>query len=92
MVSVWSGWSLWQLRTGPLQERFISLIARDVSNALVYLHRGGIIHRDIKGAFFCVRKRKLMEAANILLTDDGRVKLCDFGVAGQSKSLDVLSH
>ncbi|KAJ3087787.1 Serine/threonine-protein kinase 25 [Quaeritorhiza haematococci] len=59
------------LKSGPIEERFIAIIAREVLYALVYLHKSaGIIHRDIK-------------AANILLTDEGKVKLCDFGVAGQ---------
>jgi serine/threonine protein kinase len=38
------------------------------AKALDYAHRRGVIHRDIK-------------ATNIMLTADGRVKLCDFGIA-----------
>lgn len=41
------------------------------AKALDYAHRRGVIHRDIK-------------ATNIMLTADGRVKLCDFGIAQYS--------
>ncbi|KAJ1961009.1 kinase that interacts with cdc31p [Dispira parvispora] len=56
------------MECGPLEEKYISAIVRDLLSALSYLHHCNIIHRDIK-------------AANVLLTDQGQVKLCDFGVA-----------
>jgi protein-serine/threonine kinase len=52
-----------------LEEEFIIPIAREVAIALKYVHDAGIIHRDIK-------------CANILVTEDGRIQLCDFGISG----------
>ena len=43
-------------------------IARQVCKALVYMHEHGIVHRDLK-------------PENLLLTEDGHVKLLDFGIA-----------
>lgn len=57
-------------RTGPLVESCIAFIVRDTLRGLEFLHHRKLMHRDIKGA-------------NILLTDEGRVKLADFGVAAQ---------
>jgi serine/threonine protein kinase len=43
-------------------------ISRQVAEALDYAHRNQIIHRDLK-------------PANIILTEDGRTKITDFGIA-----------
>ncbi|KAM4694766.1 mitogen-activated protein kinase kinase kinase kinase 3 isoform 7-T7 [Discoglossus pictus] len=56
--------------TGPLSEQQIAYVSRETIQGLYYLHNKGKMHRDIKGA-------------NILLTDNGHVKLADFGVSAQ---------
>ncbi|KAK0736317.1 kinase-like domain-containing protein [Apiosordaria backusii] len=58
--------------TGKLPERYIQPILREVTEALFWVHSHGVIHRDIK-------------CANVLISEEGKVQLCDFGVAGLLK-------
>ncbi|CAJ2501232.1 Uu.00g040850.m01.CDS01 [Anthostomella pinea] len=58
---------------GGLQEKWIIPILREVALAIHWVHKQGIIHRDIK-------------CANVLITEVGAVQLCDFGVAGMMET------
>lgn len=52
----------------PLSENAIAFVVQGVLLALTFLHRKSIAHRDIKGS-------------NILVTEDGNIKLGDLGSA-----------
>ncbi|XP_014746679.1 PREDICTED: serine/threonine-protein kinase 10 isoform X2 [Sturnus vulgaris] len=54
-----------------LTEPQIQVICRQMLEALQYLHSKRIIHRDLK-------------AGNVLLTQDGDIKLADFGVSARN--------
>ncbi|MGB6877738.1 MAG: protein kinase [Candidatus Acidiferrales bacterium] len=57
-----------RLRNGPLPVRKALDIAMQVAHGVAAAHEKGIIHRDLK-------------PANIFLTNDGRAKILDFGLA-----------
>ncbi|MCA8999755.1 MAG: serine/threonine protein kinase [Planctomycetaceae bacterium] len=60
-------------RCSRFSERAASEMVRDVANAIQFAHERGIIHRDLK-------------PSNILLEQDGRPKVADFGLAKQLES------
>ncbi len=55
-------------RTG-MEPRQAAALAAQLASALGYAHRQGVVHRDVK-------------PANILLDDQGYLRLMDFGLAG----------
>lgn len=56
-------------KTNVLTDENLRTITLQVMNGLLYLHNNFITHNDLK-------------PSNILLTNDGTVKIADFGVSG----------
>ncbi|GAA4834658.1 serine/threonine-protein kinase [Saccharopolyspora rosea] len=53
---------------GALDDRQLAVVADGVAAALDAAHQAGIVHRDVK-------------PGNVLIADDGRIKLSDFGIS-----------
>jgi eukaryotic-like serine/threonine-protein kinase len=56
------------LMRGPLEPAHVAGIAEQLGDALDHVHGQGVVHRDVK-------------PGNVLLRDDGVVKLADLGIA-----------
>jgi hypothetical protein len=75
-----SGRSLGEIIAGqPMEERSLARIGLHVLQGLVAVHRAGVVHRDVK-------------PANILVADDGSIRLVDFGIARISGDESLTGH
>jgi serine/threonine-protein kinase len=61
---------------GPLEASALAVIGARVAEALDYVHFNKLLHRDVK-------------PANVMLSQDGEVKLMDFGIAKDQTASDL---
>src|SRR5688572_9887856 len=67
-----------RLRKGPLTVAEVLRLAEEIAEALEAAHKRRLVHRDLK-------------PANVIVTDDGHIKVMDFGIAARmSPAVDGL--
>jgi serine/threonine protein kinase len=66
-----------RLRGGFLPSRKAVDYALQIANGLIAAHEKGIVHRDLK-------------PENIFITQDGRVKILDFGLAKLTEAVEII--
>jgi eukaryotic-like serine/threonine-protein kinase len=65
-----------EMTRGPMASERLAAVMTDTLGALAAAHRFGVLHRDIK-------------PSNILLDDDGRARITDFGIAKSFDAMDA---
>ncbi|MCL2680609.1 MAG: serine/threonine protein kinase [Coriobacteriia bacterium] len=67
------GITLADIGSEHLTDEIIAAVTKAVSDALVYAHKNGVLHLDVK-------------PTNILINHEGQIKLADFGLAQLSRN------
>jgi len=68
-----------RLGRGPMPPQRAAKVMAEISDAISYAHQNGILHRDLK-------------PSNVMLDDEGKAFLADFGLAKESKNLVSLTR